>query len=82
MLARLHTVGGFQDRPIKWCQSNFAQTTPVTMVTKIYRIFTENLFSGSANLTVQIKFVSHQPCCHGNENFEILTGNLPKLRCI
>jgi len=32
----LHAVGGFQDRPIKWCQSNFAQTTPVAMVTKIY----------------------------------------------
>ena len=39
----LHAVGGFQDRPIKWCQSNFAQTTPVAMVTKIYQILTENL---------------------------------------
>ena len=25
----LHAVGGFQDRPIKWWLSNFAQTTPV-----------------------------------------------------
>ena len=86
---------GFQDRPIKRCQSNFAQTTPVAMVTKIYQILTkfaitfactgdmspilaQNIgFSGSANLTVQTKFVSHNPCCHSNENFEILTGNLP-----
>ena len=75
----LHTVGGFQDRTIKWCQSNFAQTTPVAMITKTYRILTENCynsactrdmtpiltqkigFSWSANLTVQTKFVSHQP---------------------
>ena len=40
MLARSRV---FQDRPIKWCQSNFAQTTPVAMVTKMYRILTENL---------------------------------------
>ena len=39
----LHAVGGFQDRPIKWCQSNFAQMTPVAMVTKIYQMLTENL---------------------------------------
>ena len=42
MLARSR---GFQDRPIKWCQSNFAQTTPVTMVTKNYRILTENCYN-------------------------------------
>ena len=44
-------------------------------------ILAQNIgFSGSANLTVQTKFVSHlcsdDSCCHGNENFEILTGNL------
>ena len=39
----LHAVGGFQDRPIKWCQSNFAQTTLVAMVTKIYQILAEYL---------------------------------------
>ena len=39
----LHAVGGCQDRPIEWCQSNFAQTTPVARVTKIYRILTANL---------------------------------------
>jgi len=39
----LHAVGGFHDRPIKWCQPNFAQMTPVAMVTKIRRILTENL---------------------------------------
>ena len=39
----LHEVGGFRDRPIKLCQSNFAQTTPVAMVTKSYQILTDNL---------------------------------------
>ena len=31
----LHVVGGFQDRPIKWCHPNFAQTTPVAIATNI-----------------------------------------------
>jgi len=30
----LHAVGDFRDRPIKWWQSNFAQTTLVAIVTK------------------------------------------------
>jgi len=29
--------------------------------------------SGSANLTVLVKFVLDQPCCLGNENLKILT---------
>ena len=40
MLARSR---GFHDRPIKWCQPNFAETTPVAMVTKNRQILTENL---------------------------------------
>ena len=39
----LHAVGGFYDRPIKWFQPNFAQMTPVAMVTKIRQMLTENL---------------------------------------
>jgi len=30
-------------------------------------------FSGSADLTVWETFMSDQPCCYGNENFEIST---------
>jgi len=40
---------GFQDRPIKWCQSNFAQTTPVTIVTKMYRML--RIFNGNQRET-------------------------------
>jgi len=31
--------------------------------------------SGSANLTVLLKFAPDQPLCHGNENLKILTEN-------
>jgi len=34
-------------------------------------------FSGSANLMVSVKLCSDDPCCHGNENFEILTVKWP-----
>jgi len=34
-------------------------------------------FSESANLMVSVKYCSDDPCCHGNENFEILTENWP-----
>ena len=35
------------------------------------------VFSGSANLMESVKLCSDDPCCHGNENFEILTVYWP-----
>ena len=37
----LHAVGGFQDRPIKWCQSNFAQHTPILCVMFTFAVLSD-----------------------------------------
>jgi len=34
-------------------------------------------FSGSVNLFVSVRLCSDDPCCHGNEHFEISTENSP-----
>jgi len=34
-------------------------------------------FSGTANLMVSFKLCSDDPCCHGNEKWEILSEKLP-----
>jgi len=47
MLARSR---GFQDRPVKWCQSNFARTTLVAIVTKMYRML--RIFNGNQRQTL------------------------------
>jgi len=38
----LHLLGGFRDRVIYWCQSDFAQTTTVVMVTKNWDFYHKN----------------------------------------
>ena len=69
------------DRPLLPWQRKFVIFNTKSAITKLVQLIPQmpaptRGFSGSTDLMVSVKLCPDDPCCHGNENLEILIKNL------